>query len=633
MIEIENPLESYKEFPGPIILLAGPGTGKTYQIAKRVKFLIEEMKAKPGEISVITFTNDAARNMRENLYKEDISIPKEMYPEIISTMHRLGNMIIGSNPSRFGLKEEYRVLNEKRIRELLLRDAAILAGFNKKEWKTTEECRRKGYCGEDINEVKCIICASYKSILRKCSLIDYDDQIFLACELLRFDEEIRSNWKNKTRYLLVDEYQDINQAQCDLIQLLSENQTEGLFVVGDDDQSIYSFRGGNPKYIREFDKSYTKNAKIGRLSKSWRCPEHILKGAQSIVNEYYQNRIQKPELTFSEDIIDNNKIVCYDVPSDIKEAQIIAKLAKEKISSNSIIIIIPNKNYLIQIKKALSYKGLWYKYKLTLNDDGLIRFTILSDWVSDPNDNEKMRNLLDLIVNNYDELTKKIVIKKKGISFKRKKATKIIANLWKNVNDKKSLFKIIKSLQPNNENNQYFIDLNACLNDIINLLSEKGNKRDGLLPFLEKCSLCVAPGKNPDNLVSEVREWKNELIGSMKGGEYEAVRIYNMPSSKGLEGEVIFVVGLSEGLFPDKEKNIEEQSRLFYVTMTRAKKELYLFNARTRSGKTTFDNSSYQLKRSPFINVIPSEHIEIIPIYLRKKKKKERMQNEINFKP
>jgi len=600
-------------------LIGGPGTGKTYQLAKRVKYLIEESGARADEVAVITFTNEAVRNMHNELSNKKIDIPKEKHPKIISTMHSLGNSIIGSDPKRFGLKEKYEVLYGENPRVVLMKDAANLADCEHEKWKPTADCRQKGNCNEDINKDKCKICKEYKKILRKCSLIDFDDQILLACKVLRENEKLRSEWKKRTKYLLIDEYQDINQAQCELIQLLTENQTEGLFVVGDDDQSIYSFRGGTPKYIKEFEKYYGEDVKVGRLSKSSRCSEHILKGAYAMVKNFYRDSIAKPEQEFSEEILINNKIIFYDVPSYIKEAQIISEITKEKIYTNSIIIIIPNKNYLLPIKKALMVRNLDYKYNIKLNEEGLVRFVVLADWAEKPDNSWKLRYLIDLIINNYDELTRKLESSNNGISYKRKLASKLIANLWKEVDNNTSLYKVI-SLKAKINDNLYLFELKKCLKNILEILKKKGNKREGIVPFLENIGLLVAPGKNPNGIISEIREWKNDLERNTKTSSDHSINIYNMPSSKGLQGDIIFVVGLSEGLFPDPKKDIEEQSRLLYVAMTRTKKELYLFSARTRSSKITYKKSSYQLKRSSFIDYIPEKHIEIR--YVRKRKTK-----------
>lgn len=610
MIDIIEPLKSYKEFPGPVLVLAGPGTGKTYQLGKRVKFLISEHKAEPDEIAVITFTNDAARNMREALTHKDIAIPRESQPEIISTMHSLGNSIIGTNPSRFGLKEDYDVLHEEDPRVVLLKDATTIVGLDTDRWKSAEICRRKGNCTVNVHDDKCKICKQYKKILRKCCLVDYDDQILLACEVLRKYEESIKYWQRKTRYLLIDEYQDINQAQCELIQLLTEGQLDGLFAVGDDDQSIYSFRGGSPEYIRDFETYFGKQAKIGRLSKSWRCPEHILKGARGMVSLFNKDSVNKPEPTFDEKITTNNKIQFYDVPTDKKEAQIIAAIAKDKIKTDKVIIIIPNRKYLPPIKAALSKASIDYKYKLTLPDTGLVRFSVLADWVDQPHNNAKLRYLVHLMIHNFDKLTMKVESTDNRITSKREMALKLIAGLWNDVNDDKSLYEVLCSRTPDSPQGQYLHELRKNLGEIIELFKEKGCSREALVPFLEKCGLYVAPCRNPDGLISELREWRNELVASSKASAYEPVYIYNMPSSKGLEGDVILVVGLSKDLFPHPDGDLEEQSRLFFVALTRAKKELHLFSARTRPASITFKEDSYQLKPSSFIDAITAEHID-----------------------
>ena len=341
MIEIKDPLVSYREYPGPILLLAGPGTGKTWQLGMRVKYLVEQRRTTPDEMTIITFTNEAARNMRERLAEDEIAIQAANVPGLICTMHSLGNAIIGSRPRRFDLPEEYAVLHEDAPRVVLLQDAATIAGYERNLAELLDDCRRKGSC-EPQHGLECEICSEYKTLLRKCKSVDYDDQILLACEALKADVDLLGEWQAKTHYLLIDEYQDINEAQCELIQLLSAGHPEGVFAVGDDDQSIYSFRGGDPKYIREFGKYFGDQSKIGRLSKSWRSPEHILLGARAVITTYYPESIPKPDPTFDDDIKENNKIVFYDVPSDEWEANMIAWIAEEKIKSGSVTAIIPN---------------------------------------------------------------------------------------------------------------------------------------------------------------------------------------------------------------------------------------------------------------------------------------------------
>ena len=529
-------------------------------------------------------------------------------------MHRLGNMILKSGREILDLPENYQILVEKEQRKPIFRDATNLAGYNVEKWKNTAECRLKGNCVKTNGE-KCKICDEYKNLLRKSARVDYDDLILLACDILEKNEKIRKEWKLKTKYLLVDEYQDINEAQCKLIQLLSKDQEDGLFVVGDDEQSIYSFRGGSTKFIANFDKYFPNNPKVGELFVSWRCSQHILLGARSMINNFYKKALPKPKPKFSAKIETNNKIVFYEVPSEGLEAYIISKIAKEKIKTNSIKIIIPNKKYFPILKKTLQKFGLNYRYKFNINQEGLIRFTILTDWLKNKDDNILFRYLIDLIIQNYDDLSKKVNEEKYGIILKRMTANELIAGLWKKVDKKNSLYKVFIK---DSNNNSFFKELKKNLDDLEELIETKGTKRDGLLNFLNTSGLFFAPGKNPLNLVAEIKEWANELIEGTKDKSDEPIMIYNMPSSKGLEADIIFVVGLSKELFPNKTDDIEEKSRLFYVAMTRAKKELYLFSSRTRSAKITFNKASYQLEPSPFISMICKDNIDIRKVYPKK---------------
>lgn len=516
MIEIENPLENAnRTFPGPVLLLAGPGTGKTHQLAMRIKFLIEQKDVQPNEISVITFTKEAARNMRGKLSEEnnEVKIEREKYPEIIGTMHSLGNMIIGSNPQKLGLQKKYEILTEDAPREVFLKDAATLAGFERERWDLVYKCRQKGICEENNDEEKCKICKEYCQILQKCSLVDWDGLILLACQALRSDETLRREWKKRARYLLVDESQDINRAQCELIKLLTEGQTDGLFVVGDDDQSIYSFRGGTPKYIREFENDFGSKSKIGRLSKNFRCPEHILKGALGMLSKFYKGEC-KPEPTFDDRIKVNNKISFYDVPSAKIEAWKMAEIAKNKGKSEKVIIIVPNRNYLPSIKKALTDAGLEYRCKGKLKEEGLIRFNALSEWVENPKSSYKLRYLIDLIIKNYDRLTEKVKEESNKITDKREIASESIANLWREVNKRKSLYSALSIKSEKGKRNPFLVRLRNTLKSVLNLIKEKGNSRQGIVRFLARSGLLVAPGKTPMGIISEVKEWENEIVGT-----------------------------------------------------------------------------------------------------------------------
>ncbi len=624
MQEIKDPSSAYSVYPGPILLLAGPGTGKTYQLKNRIKYLIETLNVSPEEIRVITFTNEAARNMREKLFEEENGIQflsTEKHP-LISTMHSLGHQIVEDNPNDVSLDDDFDLITDESFRNVLFEDAMRLSKLGGDVWKATKRCRAESLCNEDRTNNKCIICNNYKFILSKCGLIDYDDQILLACKILSSNNAYLEKLNKTTKYLLVDEYQDINYSQCELIKLLTKGQDEGFFAVGDDDQSIYSFRGGSPKYIIDFEKDYGTKAKIGRLYESYRCPEHILKGAKAIINKYYPNSAPKPEPIFNKKIKSNNKIIFYDVPSYSFEARKIASLVKEKRRLGSFIIIVPNSNYIPALKEAFSHNNIEYRCKTKINDNGLKRFIALADWIENKDSNHTLRYLIDLMINNNNELLKSINSNIKGIKQKREIASEIIADLWKEVDDDRSLYDVISENHGKRKVEKIIVNIANSLDEIHNLVTEKGTSQKSNADFLHKCGLLICPGKNPVNLLSEIKEWINELAGGKKTDGSKPVEIYTIQSSKGLEADFVCVIGVSNGLLPNPEEDIAEQSRLFFVAMTRARQELYLFNSRTRPISITYAERGFQLQKSIFIDSIPTKHIQIEPIYLAQKKKK-----------
>lgn len=235
--------------------------------------------------------------------------------------------------------------------------------------------------------------------------------------------------------------------------------------------------------------------------------------------------------------------------------------------------------------------------------------------MKNPKSNYKLRYLIDLIIRNYDRLTKRVKEERDGITGKRETASKLIANLWSEVNSRKSLYSVLFTKAEKEKRNPFLVRLRNTLKSVLNLMNEHGNSRHGIVRFLARSGLLVAPGETPIGIINEIKEWENEIVGTSASGSYEPINIYSIQSSKGLEGDAIFMVGLSDGIFPHPEEDTEEQSRLFFVAMTRAMKELHLFSARTRSGETTYQEKSYQLEKSPFIDAIPKEHIEMNTIY------------------
>lgn len=403
-----------------------------------------------------------------------------------------------------------------------------------------------------------------------------------------------------------------------MIRLLSLGQEDGLFVVGDDDQSIYSFRGGSPAFIQNFAASFGPNPRIGRLAKSWRCPEHVLLGAKAVLAAYYTTSIPKPTPTFSDTIKSKDLVQVRDLPSDSREASFIASEAEKLLAENRIIILIPNAKYFPPIRDALRRRGLPYRYKANPNESGLVRFALLADCVEEPGDSLNMRHLVDLIISHDDTLTSSVGDPNDGITGRRTRASNLVAQLWARVDGGQSLHDVLVA-EGSGDEDGFFNGLQAgCIGKAKDLLGE-GGKRKSLTPFMELCGRLVAPGRNPNGIVDEVREIRNEMRQVGRAASQIPIGVHNLPSSKGLEADIVFVVGMSEGHFPNPNRDVAEQCRLFYVAMTRAKKRLYLLSSRTRSGGTTFKKDGFQLKPSPFVTGIPAEHVESKAIYPKKK--------------
>ncbi|MHC5058244.1 MAG: UvrD-helicase domain-containing protein [Planctomycetota bacterium] len=216
------------ELDGPVLLLAGPGTGKTYRLARRIKHLVEERGVDPSEVMVITFTNAAAANMRRRISDEkkpEECVAADRRPSMICTMNSLGHRIVAENADRLGLPCPPEVLPDN-LERVLMGDAAQLVGDARALGeKNVYDCRRRGDCSQK-ESVVCRACEQYRSVLTACGKLDFQSQLFLACKLLREDEALLNSYRAMARHLLVDEYQDINASQFELIQLLSRDQSD-----------------------------------------------------------------------------------------------------------------------------------------------------------------------------------------------------------------------------------------------------------------------------------------------------------------------------------------------------------------------------------------------------------------------
>lgn len=598
---------------GPALLLAGPGTGKTHTLGLRLKFLIEEVEIPPDKITVITFTSEAARNMRNRISNKEISklyIPYTNQPTNIITMHSLGFKIIRQYHDKLSLAEKISLIPGDLERGIIMGDAAQLNNVPREDSTESLKCRQLGECSLDAEKTKCKICTTYDNILRKCSTIDYDDQILLAVKLLESNPEILEEYKQYSTHLLVDEYQDINSAQFRLIQLLTSNQTDGLFVVGDDDQSIYSWRGGSPQFIRQFESDFNPNAKVIPMTTSYRCHKNILQGSLAIVEKHNRDRLVKEEMQYG--VEDGPLINVHNVASDEKEAKIVRAIVQEAIPSQDVLILVPNRNFAQAVSEEFRRNHIGFSRPINNPGSGLPLITRLTDWLEEPSNDIALRRCLESFINRRGSQIPSSLVRNSDKIKERIEAFNEIAQLWNGLltNNKNSLWDIIETIKDKSELiESIFIAFSTLLSEY--------NKKGDINDFIAKVSSTLSPWRGIIGFRDEINSWVDFIRQMSLEGSESSVRIMTFQGAKGLEAKIVCVIGLEEGTMPKEgeEENIQEQSRLLFVSMTRAVNELHLFHARIRSNKVVmrnlFTKDKPDISISRFLESIPSTYSKI----------------------
>ncbi len=614
-------LEAVKCTDGPLLVLAGAGSGKTRVLTTRIAYLINQKQVHPNNILAITFTNKAANEMKERIS----SMLEHTYGMQISTFHSFGLRIIKENYKLLNYEKNFTILDsddtltliKKIMKELdidpkFYNPKAIKNSISgaKNELLNSNEYAK--YALSDFDEKVHQVFEVYEKTLKANNSLDFDDLLYLPIKLFRENPDVLEKYQEQFKYILVDEYQDTNKAQYILVKMIS-NKYQNICVVGDDAQSIYGFRGSDYKNILNFEKDYP-NTKIIMLEQNYRSTKEILDCANDIIKNNKSGKLKK----LWTDIKDDKKPIYHTAYDEKDEARYVVneieKLANNNEPLKEIAVLYRTNAESRNIEEFLRIKNIPYK-------------VIGSFYFYNRKEIKDLIAYLKVIYNSNDDvsLNRIINVPKRGIGLKtvsdlNKKAYLENKSLYNAIDSGKPLeFKeLIEKIKEKQDNISLTELIDLILNEtgmLAELKSEKSLEADIRIENLEEFKTITKNYEEQTgivsleeflstiSLVSDVEEYKNNP---------NVVSLMTVHSAKGLEFNSVFVIGLEEGLFPHRNSlmsndEIEEERRLMYVAITRAKRNLYLLNA---SKRTIFGETGVNLE-SRFVSEIDNNHLEI----------------------
>ncbi|WP_025026146.1 DNA helicase PcrA [Caldalkalibacillus mannanilyticus] len=638
MIESLNPQQrrAVVETDGPILLVAGAGSGKTRVLTHRIAYLLAEKRITPWNILAITFTNKAAREMKDRVAALVGGQAEDIW---ISTFHSMCVRILRRDIDRLGYSRNFSILDSgdqlsvvKEVMKRLNLDTkkfepkAIRGSIShfKNELKTPQEV--SNLVGNYYDKVVADVYEGYQKTLRTNHALDFDDLIMLTVRLFQEVPDVLDFYQRKFQYIHVDEYQDTNRAQYLLVSLLADRH-RNICVVGDTDQSIYMFRGADISIILSFEKDY-KDAKVIKLEQNYRSTKRILQAANEVIKN---NSSRKAKNLWTENE-EGAKITYYRGDNEQGEAYFITEKIQEAISKGSKykdIAILYRTNAQSRVieevflKSNIPYQivgGTKFYDRKEIKD--ILAYLRL---ISNPDDDISFRRIVNVPKRGIGEATVDRLAQyadEKGISMysalaevdfiglSSRAANQLASfyDLMRNMIQMVDYLSVTELTEQILEKTEYIeilkkensIEANARIENIEELLSvtqdfEQKSEDKTLLAFLTELALVA----DIDQVDDDEEEVGNQVL------------LMTLHSAKGLEFPYVFLVGLEEGIFPHnraliEESEMEEERRLAYVGITRAEKELFLTNARMR---TLFGRTGMN-PESRFIQEIPAEILE-----------------------
>lgn len=609
---------------GPMLILAGAGSGKTKVLTTKVAYLIEEKNIDPNNILAITFTNKAAKEMKERIFKLEGN--SAFYIQI-STFHSFGLKILKENCELLGYEKNFTILDSddslsiiKKIMKELNIDAnkynpkAIKNVISNNKNEIIDPEKYSLYVNTDFDEIALEVYRKYEKSLKINNAVDFDDLLILPLKLFDNNPGVLQKYQEKYKYVFIDEYQDTNEPQYILSKMISAKY-KNITVVGDADQAIFTWRGANYKNILNFEKDY-KDAKVVLLEENYRSTKTILNAANNVIKN---NKVRKEKNLWTQNE-EGSKITYYKAFDEKDESNYVVNEIKKLIEKGV------NPKDICVLYRANAQSRTVEEAFLTSN----ISYNIVGSYAF--YNRKEIKDLiayLKLIYNNKDDVSLLRVINypKRGIG------NKAIENLAikSNVLDK-SLYEVIdsgkeldfKNMIEEIKKEESHLTLTELIDMVLDksgmkkyLEDEKSIEADIRLENLEEFKSIAKAMEINEGIVS-LEELLDKLalvsdVSEQKNDNEDKVTLMTMHAVKGLEYDYVFVVGVEEGLFPhsnslESNDELEEERRLCYVAITRAKKKLYLINARSRIlyGKVSSNVPSR------FINEISDEYIETI---------------------
>ncbi len=625
--------EAVTNTEGPCLVIAGAGSGKTKVLTHKIAYLIKEKDVKPWNILSITFTNKAANEMKERIVNLVGDVATDIW---MGTFHSICVRILRRFIDRIGFDNSFIIfdtsdqktlvkncLKDLGIDDKLFNDRSVLSEIsNAKNEMLTPESYAARANGDFRKEKISTVYELYQKRLKENNAIDFDDIINYTIEILQDNEDIREYYCDKFKYILVDEYQDTNKAQFMLVKILA-SKYKNITVVGDNDQGIYSFRGADISNILNFEKDFP-GTKIIKLEQNYRCTGNILKAANAVIKN---NEVKyKKELWTQNE--EGNLPKVYQADNEYDEASYIVEQIEH-----------------LRREEYYKYKDFAVLYRMNTQsraiEDILRRENIPYKIIGGLKfyERKEIKDLiayLRLIQNHNDNLSLRRIINepKRGIGKTSLDKIELISN-----DTGESMYEIIKRADEFGLN-RVFLNSREFVNTIEELSAKKDElpiselikqvlKKSGYTKALQNENTIEAENRieNLDEFLTvaiefEEEEVENGLREFLEGitlssdiDELEEsddyVTLMTLHSAKGLEFPVVFLVGMEEGIFPgyksiSEPRELEEERRLCYVGITRAKEHLYLTCSKQR---TIFGSTSYN-QTSRFLKEIPEELLD-----------------------